>query len=98
MEKIRTIHSRAFYLISCHRYYVFKGHKEYEESIILTVKNDGGTIDFVFTDSTNNENISFINPPSGEYIVPLKKGEKMKLVITAKGAKGSYKIAKKIIK
>lgn len=97
MEKIRTQAARKYYLLSCHRYQVFTGHKEYEESLILTITNDGGSICFSFTDLSTNETITFDNPATGEYIVPLKKGRKMKMVINASKAIGAYNIKKKTI-
>ena len=63
-EKIKTITIRKYYLLSCHRYFVFVGHKEYEELLILNVTNDGGDISFTFTDLTTNEIISFDNNSS----------------------------------
>ena len=97
MEKLRIQASRKYHLLSCHRYFVFTGHKEYDESIILTVTNDGGSISFTFTDLTTNEVIEYDNPKTGEYIIPLKKGNKTKLTIVASKAIGAYKIVKKTI-
>ncbi len=93
----KTQASRKYHLLSCHRFMTFIGHKSYEEIIILSVINDGGSISFAFTDLTTNEAIVFDNPKSGDYIIPLKKGIKTKLVITASKAIGSYKIIKKRI-
>ncbi len=97
MEKYRTLAARKYYLLSCHRYFVFTGHKEYEESLVLTLTNNGGQINFTFTDSKGKETV-FDNPETGEYIIPLQKGEKTKLVITASKAIGAYNIKKKTIK
>ena len=97
MEKLRTQVARKYRLLSCHRYQTFTGHKTYDESLILTITNNGGSISFTFTDLSNNEVISFNNPKTGDYIIPLKKGIKTKLVITASKAIGSYKIIKKTI-
>lgn len=97
MEKLRTLQSRSYYLLHTNRTMIISAHKKYDESIILNVTNNGGTIDFAFTDLSNNEVISFDNPKSGDYIIPLKKGIKTKLVITASKAIGSYKIIKKTI-
>ena len=98
MEKLRILAARKYYLLSTHRYYFFTGHKVYEESLILTVTNDGGSICFTFVDLSSNEEIAYENPTSGEYIIPLKKGSKMKLVITSSNARGAYKIAKRTVK
>ena len=98
MEKLRTLTSRKYYLLSCHRFFVFKGHKEYEQSLVINVTNEGGEICFTFTDLATNEVIEFINPKTGEYVVPLTKGGKTKLVITASHAIGAYNIKKKTIK
>lgn len=98
MEKLKIQAARKYRILSCHRYQTFAGHKEYEESLLLSVTNDGGLINFTFTDLTTNEVISFDNPKTGEYEVPLKKGNKMRLVINASKAIGSYKIVKRTIK
>ena len=98
MEKLRTLAARKYYLLSTHRYYFFTGHKVYEESLILTVTNNGGSICFTFVDLSSSEEIAYENPASGEYIIPLKKGSKMKLVITSSNARGAYKIAKRTVK
>ena len=97
MEKLKTLAARKYKYLSCHRYFVFTGHKEYEESLVLTLTNDGGQITFTFTDSTGKETV-FDNPETGEYIIPLQKGEKTKLVINASKAIGAYNIKKKTIK
>ena len=97
MEKLRIQIARKYCLLSCHRYQTFIGHKSYEEFLILTIINNGGHISFTFTDLSTGEVISFDNPQTGEYVVPLKKGGKMKLVINASKAIGSYKIVKKTI-
>ena len=98
MEKLRTLTSRKYYLLSCHRFFVFKGHKEYEQSLVINVTNEGGSISFTFTDLATNEVKEFKDPQSGEIIIPLTKGGKTKLVITASHAIGAYNIKKKTIK
>ena len=98
MEKLRTLASRKYYLLSCHRFFVFKGHKEYEQSLVINITNEGGEICFTFTDLTTNEVIEYKDPKTGEYIIPLTKGGKTKLVITASHAIGAYKIVKRTIK
>ncbi len=97
MEKLQVLALRKYCFLTCHRFQVFKAHKKLEESLVLTVTNNSGSISFTFTDLSNNEVISFDNPKSGDYIIPLKKGIKTKLVITASKAIGSYKIIKKTI-
>ena len=97
MEKPRIQAARKYYLLSCHRCLTFVGHKENEESIILTITNDGGSICFAFTDLTTKGVISFDNPKTGQYVVPLKNGNKMRLEINASKAIGSYRIEKKTI-
>lgn len=97
MEKLRTKLLRKYRLLTCKRFHVFTGHKKYEESLILSVINNGGSICFNFTNLSTNETLTFDNPSSGEYVVPLQKGEKIKLVINASKAIGSYKIVKKTI-
>lgn len=98
MEKIRTLAARKYYLLSCHRFFVFKGHKEYEQSLVINITNEGGSISFTFTDLVTNEVIEFKDPKTGEYVIPLTKGGKTKLVITASHAIGAYNIKKKTIK
>lgn len=98
MEKYRTLTARKYYLLSCHRYFVFKGHKKYGQSLIVSVTNNGGSISFTFTDLATQEVKEFKNPQTGEFTVPLTKGNKMKLVINASKAIGTYKIVKKTIK
>lgn len=98
MEKYRTLAARKYYLLSCHRYFVFKGHKKYEQSLIVSVTNNGGSISFTFTDLATQEVKEFKDPQTGEFTVPLTKGNKMKLVINASKAIGAYKIVKKTIK
>lgn len=98
MDKIKLLAARKYHLLSCHRYFVFKGHKEYEESLVINVTNEGGSISFTFTNLITNEVIEFKDPKTGEYVVPLTKGGKTKLVITASHAIGAYNIKKKTIK
>ena len=97
MEKIRTLLSRKYYLLSSHIFLTLKSHKEHEESIVLEVTNNGGEISFSFTDLNTNDVTSFVNPVSGSYIVRVNKNTKIKLLILAKGAIGSYKISRKIV-
>ena len=98
MKKLRTLTSRKYYLLSCHRFFVFKGHKEYDESLVINVTNEGGEICLTFTNLATNEVIEFKDPKTGEYVIPLTKGGKTKLVITASHAIGAYKIVKRTIK
>ena len=98
MEKLRTLQSRSYYLLNTNRTMIIDAHKEYDESIILNVTNNGGTIDFTLTDLMTNEVISFNNPTTSTYEIPLKKGNKIKLHITSSKAVGSYKIVRKTIK
>lgn len=98
MEKLRTVASRKYYSLSCHRFFVFKGHKEYEQSLVINITNKGGEICFTFTDLVTNKVIEFKDPETGEYVIHLTKGGKTKLVITASHAIGSYNIKKKTIK
>ena len=98
MEKLRTLTIRKYRYLSCHRYFIFNGNKKYDESLILNVNNLSGSISFKFIDLANNEEIVFDNPSSGDYVIPLKKGYKMKLLILASKAVGGYKIIRKTIK
>lgn len=98
MEKYRTLTARKYYLLSCHRFFVFKGHKKYEQSLIVSVTNNGGSISFTFTDLATNEVKEIKNLKTGEYVIPLTKGGKTKLVITASHAIGAYNIKRKTIK
>ncbi len=96
-EKSRLITSRSYYLMSCYRYYNFKGNKKYEQSVILHLENNGGQINFEFV-KPNGEVIKLDNPKTGIYEFPLEKGQISKLVIKATSAKGGYRIHKKTIK
>ena len=96
-EKIRTINSRSYVYLSCFRKGQFKGHPKYDESIIVTVVNNEGYIEFEFTNLSSGEVTKLENPASGTYTFPLVKGTKFQLVIRAKSAKGSYKIQRKTI-
>ena len=97
-EKLTTFTIRAYFLLSCYRTCYFRGHKKYEQSLIITLTNSGGYIEFELIDSSTNETNKLENPESGVYEFPLKKGVMTKLIIRAKGAKGKYKIQKKTIK
>lgn len=98
MEKYRTITARKYLLLSSHRWFYFKGHKKYEQSLIVSVTNNGGSISFTFTDLATNEVKEYKDVQTGEFVVFLTKGNKMKLVINASKAFGAYKIVKKTIK
>lgn len=98
MEKYRTLTARKYHFLSTHRSFLFKGHKKYEQSLIVVIQNNGGNINFTFTDLANEEVFAFDNPSSGKYEIKLVKGNKMKLLITSSKAIGSYKIIKKTIK
>lgn len=95
MEKLRTITARKYYLLSTNRFFVFKGHKKYDGSIILNVTNNGGEISFTFIDLESNQETKLDNPVTGEYTVPIKANSKIKLLIKSSKAVGSYKISKK---
>ncbi len=96
-ERIRTLTVRSFFLLSCYRSYLIKGHKDYEQSLIITVENSGGNLSFSLIDLSTNEVTELDNPESGVYELPLSKGVNYQFVITAKAAKGKYKIQKKTI-
>lgn len=96
MEKVTLLGARKYYLLSCgRRTFSIKGHKEYEEVLVITLTNDGGYIELEIVDKSNNESTKLENPESGIYSFPLKKGEVTNLIIRAKSAIGSYKIEKK---
>ena len=97
MEKTRTLASRKYIYLSCRRFFQFKGDKNVDESLVLTMTNNGGEISFRFIDLTTSEETLLENPSTGEYEFPLRKGHKVKLLILASKAIGSYKIAKKKI-
>ena len=96
-EKIRTLTTRSFHALTCNRRTLLRGHKEYEQSLVITVENNGGNLSFTLTDLSTNEVTKLDNPTSGVYTMPLTKGAKYQFVITAKAAKGKYKIQKKTI-
>ena len=84
--------------MSCHRFSYFKAHKLYEQSIIISLDITKGLFSFELINLTTEERIKMGNPEKGTYEYPLKKENKYKLVITAKGASGKYKIQRKTIK
>ena len=96
-EKIRLISVRAYFLMSCHRFWNIRSDKDKEESLIIELTNNGGYIEFELTNSTSSEVTKIENPETGVYTFPLAKGALTKLICRAKGAKGSYKIQKKTI-
>ena len=96
MEKRKTLASMCYRYLSCNKYLTFSTHKERQESLILVIRNDGGSIRFEVIDLLNNETQSLDNPKTGEYVIPLKKGSKAKVLILASKAIGAYKIIRKI--
>lgn len=96
MEKLRMVTAMKYYSLYTNRLFVFKGHKKYDGSIILKVTNNGGEISFTFIDLESNQETKFDNPVTGEYTVPIKANNKIKLLIKSSKANGSYKISKKI--
>lgn len=96
--KLTTYNSRTYCLMSCRRYSYFKGHQKYEQSLVISLENKGGYIEFELIDLSTDESTKLENPESGVYEFPLKKGIKTKLIIRAKGAKGKFKVQKKTIK
>lgn len=96
--KIRTILLRRYFLLSCLGYLSIHASKKEQQSLILTVDNSGGEISFTFKSLTTGLVQEFVNPASGEYIIPLRFDERMRLEIKAKGAKGGYKLQKKTIR
>ena len=96
-EKISTLNVRSFSFLTCHRRTLLRSHKEYEQSLIITVENNGGSLSFELTDLSTKEVIKLDNPETGVYPLSLNKGAKYQLLITASAAKGTYKIQKKTI-
>ena len=96
-EKIRTLNVRSFAFLTCHHRTLLRGHKEYEQSLIITVEKNGGELSFELMNLATKEANKLDNPESGVYEVPLSKGAKYQFVITAKAAKGKYKIQKKTV-
>lgn len=97
MDKLKTLTARKYYLLSCHKFLSIKGSEDFEESLVLVLTNNGGSICFRFYDESSQEEVVFDNSSSGEYNVPIKKGSKIKISIIAFKAIGAYKIAKKIV-
>ena len=96
-EKISTLNVRSFSFLTCHRRTLLRGHKEYDQTLIITVEKNSGELSFELTDLATKEVTKLENPESGVYDLPLSKGAKYQFVITAKAAKGKYKIQKKTI-
>ena len=97
MEKIKTLAARKYYYLTTNRYFEFITHQTYDESLFLIIENSGGQISFTITNISTNEITAFSNPETGEYIIPLIKGSKMKLEIKSSKAIGAYKIVRKTI-
>lgn len=97
-EKKSLITSNVYYLMSGGRSYSFKGHKEHDQYIIITLKNDGGYIEFEFVNSSFNNGNKFVNPATGTYTFPLRKEEKYHLFVRATRAKGAFKVEKLTVK
>ena len=96
-ERIRTLTNRSFYKLTCYRRALLRSHKEYEQSLIVTVDNSGGNLSFSLMNLATKEVNRLDNPESGVYELSLSKDAKYQFVITAKAAKGKYKIQKKTI-
>ena len=96
-EKIVTLNSRRYKYLSTNRRCVFISHKEYEQEIVISLVNNGGTIYFEITNLETKERTKLDNPETGTYTFPLEKGKKTKLLIKSKAAIGSYKIQKKTV-
>ena len=95
MEKRKLLAARAYCLLFCNITLTVSADKQREESLLLQVRNDGGEIHFAFVDLSTGETKTFDNPSTGEYAVSLKRSSKVKLLITANRAIGSYRIEKR---
>ena len=98
MEKIRTITAHKYYLLSTYRSCILKGHKKYDQSMIISYDNKSGDISFEIKYLNDGTTYILGNDDSGIHEYPLIKGEKLFLRITSKNAKGFYKIQIKTIK
>lgn len=72
-EKIITLQSHIFILMSCYRYLCFKAHKLYEQSIIISLDITKGLFSFELINLTTEERIKMDNPEKGTYEYPLKR-------------------------
>ena len=97
-EKKRLIYSSAYYLKTSNTRYSFKGHKRYDQYLIVTLKNEGGYLEFEFTSRNFKDGNRFVNPATGSYIFPLRKEEKFYLYFKTVKAKGAFKIEKLTVK
>ena len=98
MEKVRLVTFRKYLMLSCNRYFFFKGHKKYEQSLLIDITQNSGQFSLEFTNRDTNETIKIENEFKETIEFPLIKGNRYSLQVTAKGACGSYKIRKKTIK
>ena len=96
-EKVRTITSRIFLYLFCHRVTYFKSNKKYEQSVIFDVDIKSGSFIIELEDLVNNKIEKLDNPSLGIYEYPLKKDNRYRIKITSKGACGKYKIQKKTL-
>ena len=87
--------SRSYKGLSSYRLmYSVKGNKEHEESLVITLVNSGGFIEFEIIDVETKESNKLTNPESGTYTFAINKGGRLKIILRAKGSSGSYKIEK----
>ena len=96
-EKVRTIASRIFLYLFCHRVTYFKSNKKYEQSVIFDVDIKSGLFTFELENLVSNKIEKLDNPSLGIYEYPLIKDNKYRIIITSKGASGKYKIQQKTL-
>ncbi len=91
LEKKRLIHSKSFYSLSGTHYVFFKGHKKYDQEVIIDLIHNLGYLSLEFIDHLGQIN-KIDNPGSDIYTFKLIKGAKSKLIIKTKQARGNYKV------
>ena len=100
MEKVKisTVTNRSYYRATTYRKYYLKGHKKYEQSLIINVENADGKIYFELVDVKAKTSERLDNPVTGTYTFPLKSGVRYAFIIRTEAAKGGYKVQKQTIK
>lgn len=89
----RTIASRIYKLMSCHRTILLRASRVHDEWLFIEVEELAGSISFKITNVRTYEEYALSkNPECGYFRFPLTKANDYKIEIIAKSASGKYKI------
>lgn len=96
MEKIRTIVSRHYRLLTCTQTCYFKADKNWPQLLRVDLKKDGGHFSFELLDLTMNKKIDTIDLSTTRiFELPIQRGRRYRFVIKTRSASGSYKVSVK---